>query len=38
MIEDVEAKEARPEKMQSTDTQNECPMFVMTPEMARRAK
>jgi len=38
MIEDVEAEEARPEKMQSTDTQNECPMFVMTPEMARRAK
>ena len=38
MIEDVEAEEGRPKKMQSTDTQNECPMFVMTPEMARRAK
>jgi len=38
MIEYVEAEEARPKKMQSTDTQNECPMFVMTPEMARRAK
>jgi len=38
MIEDVEAEEARTKKMQSTDTQNECPMFVMTLEMARRAK
>jgi len=38
MIEGVEAEEARPKKMQSSDTQNECPMFVMTPEMARRAK
>jgi len=36
--EDVEAEEARPKKMQSTGTQNECPMFVMTPEMAIRAK
>jgi len=38
MIEVVEAEEARPKKMQSTDTQNECTMFVMTPEMTRRAK
>ena len=38
MIEDVEAEEGRPKKMQSTDTQNECPMFVMTPEIAKRAK
>jgi len=38
MIEDMEVEEARPKKMQSIDTQNECLMFVMTPEMARRAK
>jgi len=38
LIEDVEAEEARAKKKQSTDTQNECPMFVVTPEMARMAK
>ena len=38
MIEDVEAEEAMTKKKQSTDTQNECPMFVLTPEMTRRAK
>jgi len=38
LIEDVEVEEARTKKKQSTDTQNECPMFVMTPKMARRAK
>jgi len=38
LIEDVEAEEARAKKKQSTDTQNECPMFVMTPKMARMAK
>jgi len=37
-LEEIEAEEARPKKMQSTGTQIECPMFVMTPEMARRVK
>jgi len=37
-LEEMEAEEARPKKMQSTGTQIECPMFVMTLEMARRAK
>ena len=36
--EDVEAEEARATKKQSTDTQNECPMFIVTPAMARMAK
>ena len=34
----METEEPRPKKMQSTGTQIECPMFVMTPEMAKRAK
>jgi len=37
-LEKMEAEEERPKKMQSIGTQIECPMFVMTPEMARRAK
>jgi len=35
MIEVVEAEEARTKKKQSTDTQYESPMFVMTPEMTK---
>jgi len=35
---DAEEQELRPKKMQPTGTQIECPMFVMTPEMASRAK
>jgi len=38
LTEDVEGEEARDKKKQSTDTQNECPMFVMTHAMARMAK
>ena len=37
-LEEMETEEPRPKKMQSTGTQIECPMFVMTPEMAKRAK
>jgi len=35
---DAEAEEESAKKKQSSDTQNECPMFVMTPAMARMAK
>jgi len=38
LTKDVEAEEARAAKKQSTDTQNECPMFIVTPAMARMAK
>jgi len=37
MIEDVKAEKARTKKKQSTDTQYESPMFVMTPEMTKHA-
>jgi len=35
---DAEVEEESAKKKQSSDTQNECPMFVMTPAMARMAK
>jgi len=35
---DAEAEEESAKKKESSDTQNECPMFVMTPAMARMTK
>jgi len=35
---DAEAEEESAKKKQSSDTQNECPMFVMTPAMAKMTK